>query len=153
MTIRKAARNDIPAICTLYHAFFAHNAELQPSSYRSAEESGKYPEHVIASELSVLFLAVEASEAIGFIHVEEETTPPYGSLVAHKYAAVVELFVSPAFRREGIGTALLQAARQWAGERTLDYLELSVLPEAADAQRLYQKEGFHPVSFRLRSSL
>ena len=53
------------------------------------------------------------------------------------------MYVTPAFRRQGLAAALLAAAIAHA--RTLpgvDWLHLSVTSAAPDARRLYERAGF-----------
>ena len=60
MNVRLAERNDIEAICGLYHEFFVFNAEQQPESYRKAIETGTYPQSVMNSKAEDLFVPLMA---------------------------------------------------------------------------------------------
>lgn len=153
MVIRTALEKDIDAVCRMYEEFYACNASEQPQYYRAAKESGVYPQQVIRNWKSVLLVAEESNTLMGFIHLEECLTPPYNSIVPHRYAEVVDLFVAPAFRRTGIATALLQEAKRIAAERKLDYMELFVLNEAEGARLLYSRENFQIVSYNMRCPL
>ena len=54
---------------------------------------------------------------------------------------VEDLAVYPERRSQGIGAALLAAARDWASERGATHLELDTGEARADAQRFYEREG------------
>ena len=56
-------------------------------------------------------------------------------------AWVEDLAVDPERRSEGIGKALLDAAKEWARERGASHLELDSGVDRADAHRFYEREG------------
>ena len=56
-------------------------------------------------------------------------------------AWVEDLAVDPDRRSEGIGKALLDAAKGWAKERGATHLELDSAVARADAHRFYRREG------------
>jgi GNAT superfamily N-acetyltransferase len=56
-------------------------------------------------------------------------------------AWVEDLAVHPERRSEGIGAALLGAARAWGRERGATHLELDSAEVRADAHRFYEREG------------
>ena len=100
-----------------------------------------------------IFLAVENSEVIGFIHVKEEFTLPYDSIIPHHYALIAELMVTSGHRKEGIGSKLMDTAKQWAVERNLDYLQLLVLAEAENQYQFYKNRDFITVFRTMRHKL
>lgn len=153
MEIRLATLNDINPICGLYDEFFAYNAGLQPKYYKAAKEGGEYPKSVVASEDADIFIAVAEGAVVGLIHVKQSQTPPYGAITPHKYAEIADLIVTAPCRRKGIGSALLEAARQWGRARKLDYIELFVLSNAKGEFLFYEHEGFVTVSHAMRRAL
>lgn len=142
MKIRLANHSDIPSICMLYEKFYEYNAEQQPNCYLAAKESGGYPKGVIDGSNGDIFVAEEHGEILGFIHVEQEATPPYASVAHHKFTTIVDFYVDPQYRKKGIGKALLEKVKSWAKERSLDYLELFVLEENRIGQCFYNRENF-----------
>jgi GNAT superfamily N-acetyltransferase len=54
---------------------------------------------------------------------------------------VEDLAVSPEHRSQGIGKALLDRAKDWAGERGATHLELDSADTRVDAHRFYEREG------------
>lgn len=153
MQIRPAEARDIPLICGLYNKFFLYNSNQQPQYYKEAVETGKYPESVLESDTENLFVAADDNTVVGLIHVTEEHTPPYDCFVTHGYAVIVDLFVSEKFRGRGIGTRLLESAKQWAKARKLDYIELNVLAENENGIRFYTRERYKAVSQIMRYPL
>lgn len=87
---------------------------------------------------------------IGFVHVEEEKTPPYPSVVQHAFACIVDFYVMAEHRKRGVGKALLEKVKAWAVNRGLEYLELFVLEENEAGKDFYQQAGFKTASCTLR---
>ncbi len=57
-------------------------------------------------------------------------------------ALLDELYVRPDLRRQGLGTALLEATETHAKELGARLLEINVDGEDVDARRLYERHGF-----------
>jgi ribosomal protein S18 acetylase RimI-like enzyme len=62
------------------------------------------------------------------------------------------LYVLPAYRRRGVGTALLRAALKWGQQRHCRRAQLSVLPHNP-ARRLYQALGFSICGLEMRKEM
>jgi ribosomal protein S18 acetylase RimI-like enzyme len=62
------------------------------------------------------------------------------------------LYVLPAYRRRGVGTALLRAALNWGQQRHCRRAQLSVLPHNP-ARRLYQALGFSIYGLEMRKEM
>ena len=122
----------------------------QPKYYVSVEESGKYPGAVIGSENGDIIVAVINDVIIGFIHIEADSTPPYPSVVSHKFACIVDFFVVEQHRKKGIGRLLLEEAKLWARSRKLEYLELMVLENNKVGRSFYECENFSTISQTMR---
>lgn len=153
MEIRSAKLNDIPDICGLYNEFYIYNAIQQPQYYKEAIETGRYPKSVIENDSEEIYVAVDGSAIIGLIHISEEKTPPFDCFVKYKFATIVDLFVLDNFRNKGVGGQLLEAAKQWAKLRGLDYIELNVLSENINGIQFYEHKEFNMVSQIMRYKL
>ena len=153
LKIKLATHDDIEQICLLYNEFYAYNAALQPEYCNAAKESGKYPESVIADENADIIVAVENNTIVGFVHVREAKTPPYASVVPHNYAEIIDFIVTASCREKGVGSKLMDAAREWGKARSLDYIELFVLTNAKEAYAFYQRYGFDTKSHTMRYAL
>jgi RimJ/RimL family protein N-acetyltransferase len=78
------------------------------------------------------FLAVAEGELVGSLSIEESRFG-FGEL---------GMAVARDWRGRGVGSALVEAAIEWARERGLHKLTLSVFPHNAAAIALYRKFGF-----------
>jgi putative acetyltransferase len=77
-------------------------------------------------------VAVAGAAIVGSLHVEQSRFG-FGEL---------GMAVAREWRGRGVGSALLAAAIEWARERDLHKLSLSVFPHNAAAIALYRKFGF-----------
>ena len=154
MNIRTATKKDMGALLALYETLFASAAALQPDYYRAAKGSRSYITATLEAEDSDLLVAEDESGAIaGFACVKEEHTALYDAIVPLKYGMLWDLAVDEKYRRQGMGAALLAAAKAWAKARGLAYMELQVLAENDGARALYKKEGFATARHIMRSKL
>jgi ribosomal protein S18 acetylase RimI-like enzyme len=85
-------------------------------------------------------VAVAGTEIVGSLHVAQ-TAFGFGE---------IGMLVAREWRRRGVGSALLVAAIEWARERGLHKLVLSVFAHNAAAIALYDKFGFVEEGRRLK---
>ena len=88
------------------------------------------------SDRAELFLARADGEVVGLCCVFLDIA----SVRFGQRAWVEDLAVDPARRSEGIGKALLDAAKEWARERGASHLELDSGLDRGDAHRFYERE-------------
>jgi ribosomal protein S18 acetylase RimI-like enzyme len=150
LNIRLASTNDIISICILYDDFFNYNNTQQPFFCADVKESGNYPKNIIEGTTGDIFVSEIDKKIIGFIHVEEDKTPQYPSVVQHKFACIIDFYVMPEHRKKGIGKLLLEKAKEWSIQRNLEYLELFVLEENEIGRKFYEKESFITTSRTMR---
>ena len=91
----------------------------------------------IESHDAVVLVADDGGELVGLCTGYQDLHS-----VRYGYRAWVEdLAVDPERRSEGIGKALLDAAKAWAKERGATHLELDSADARKDAHRFYRREG------------
>jgi len=90
---------------------------------------------------------------LGFIHIKEGKTPPYDALMQNHYAQIIDFIVTAVHRKKGVGTKLMDAAKEWAKVRSLDYIELFALQGAIDERRFYERSDFTTVMQTFRHML
>lgn len=69
------------------------------------------------------------------------------------YTHIFMLFVVPSFRRQGIGTALMHTAENWANQRGDQQLGLQVFTHAQPALSLYDRLDFQPRAILLMKDI
>jgi len=146
MELKIATVNDIEALCPLLTEFFAYNAQLQPLYCNAAVENGEYPKSIIESENSDFLIAVDGDSIVGFVHICQMETAPYDAFVPYGYAEIIAFMVTATCREKGIGSLLIDYAKKWSKDRSLDYIELFSLVNANEANRFYDKNDFVTVS-------
>lgn len=112
LTIRRATARDFDAYDELWQGYLAHwNASQSPADAQAVFAKLTNP----ASDQARLFLAFLGQEAVGFVSVLRipHTFSPVDSLFRE------DLFVAPAFRRRGIGAALMRFVFKLAADEGL----------------------------------
>jgi GNAT superfamily N-acetyltransferase len=139
--VRAARADEAEAIVPLYEWLFAPPGS-RPDAWdeRRAEVALR---QAIGSHDSVVLVAEDDGALIGFITGYQDLHS-----VRFGYRAWVEDFaVAPERRSQGVGKALLDAAKAWAQERGATHLELDSALARTDAHRFYEREGADYKSF------
>lgn len=130
---RLATVGDADEIAQLLHDF---NTEFDTPTPAPA---------VTAARLRVLlaeddtFAIVAGSPAVAVALITLRTNVWYDGRVA----LLDELYVRPDLRGQGIGTRIVELLMATARERGVDLIEINVDEPDVDAQRFYERHGFH----------
>lgn len=84
----------------------------------------------------LLLLALDGSEIIGFISAQ------IGNVRRTQHSAYVVVGIRKKYRNRGIGTEFFKRLNEWALEKKLIRLELTVFCTNEAAIKLYKKSGF-----------
>jgi len=107
----------------------------QPPNPELAEQ---YIRQRLANNESVIFTAVVDGIPAGFTQLY----PTYSSVRACKNWILNDLYVDNAYRKKGVGEALIKAAMAFAKEEGATYVQLETATDNYTAQRLYETIGF-----------
>ncbi|EFW93081.1 GCN5-related N-acetyltransferase [Haladaptatus paucihalophilus DX253] len=121
-----------------------HGSHLLAEENRGAVRDA-VARHVIENDL----LVARDEGIVGFVMFELET-----GLYRHSTARgiVQNIYVEPASRNEGVGSALLAAAEEKLRERGAEVLALEVLARNENARRLYENRGYEPHRIEMEKS-
>ena len=141
--IRPAAEEDIPAIIALYRQLDSAMVALQPEFFCEAPREVDEIRKAVRADDADFLLAAQDGTAVGFALVYYAGwTPAFSCVLPHRYARLEDLVVGKAYRGRGIGGELLAAAKRWARNRRLEYVELNVLAQNESAVKLYESQDF-----------
>jgi GNAT superfamily N-acetyltransferase len=132
--VREAREEEVERVLGMYEWLFAPPGSLPPR-WDSGYARGALSE-AIAGEDSTVLVAEHRGELLGFATAYLELNSVRFGLRCW----VEDLAVSPEHRSQGIGKALLEAAKDWARERGATHLELDSGEARNDAHRFYERE-------------
>jgi len=95
---------------------------------------------------STIFVAEENSEFIGYLIVMG------GQAIRNRHTAYLVIGIKAEYRGLGVGSKLFECLEEWAKEKQIHRLELTVVTLNVAGIRLYQKMGFE-IEGTKRSSL
>ena len=152
--IRPAVMQDLPDILVLYGVLDRELVAMQPDFFCAAPRSEQETAAALADTNAAFLLAVQNGITVGFAMVEYAGwTPAFSCVLPHRYARLSDIVVLPDLRGQGIGSALLGAAKRWARDRRLEYLELNVLAQNTAAMALYESHDFVDAAHTMRCML
>ncbi len=133
MDIIEAGVEHVPLIVPLFDAY--RQFYKRPSDLAGAE---KYLSERLSRKESVIFLAMNGHEAIGFTQLY----PSWASLSMKRLWILYDLFVTPKARRTGAAKALMERARRLAVATGAEGLLLETATDNYPAQKLYESLGW-----------
>ncbi len=146
-TIRRPESNEeLSRVAELLVRFYRVNEEFDPlysMTENALEEAKKLVERYNTDEKSILLVAVEDNQVVGFIHGEVRENP---MLSNSPLGVMMELYVHPSYRRRGVAAKLVEAAEnelKKIGAKAIA-AEFPYLNEIAVS--FYDKLGFRPLT-------
>ena len=123
--------DQVASLFDAYRGFYGQPSNLNQSRHFIAER--------IARDESVIFFAEDASgEALGFVQL----FPTFSSIDAHRTWLLGDLFTTPGARGKGVGTLLMNTARDFARLTGAKGMTLETATDNVVAQRLYESLGY-----------
>jgi RimJ/RimL family protein N-acetyltransferase len=118
---------------------------LADSRWRTEGDERRYIRALQRHPDAALYVAEQdGGELVGRLSLMRDPHP------ASAHVADLGLMVTAAHRRQGVGTALMNAAEDWARGARVTKLELHVFPHNDPAIRLYEKLGYEREGVRRR---
>lgn len=142
-TVRRAEKLDQPHVADLWTAFLEEQA-AQDSRFQLADDVRERFENDFSvwldDETQRTFVAEgEDGEIIGFATAHRWGTPPIQVEASEVF--IDEFYVVPDARRQGVGSRLAAALRDWADELEADRLRLRVLSANEAGRAFWQSVG------------
>ena len=140
-TIREAQVGEEDAILPLWEWLFA------PPGHKPPQWDPKHARTAVTAAIvapeSEIFVADDGGRLVGFCTAYMD----FDSVRFGRRCWVEDLAVDPDRRSEGIGKALLEAAKDWARGAGATHLELDSGLGRTDAHRFYEREGAERQSY------
>lgn len=135
LRIIEAGRDQLDAVAALFDAYRVFYT--QPSDPVAART---FIECRMNDGDSVIFLALDSGDnrPLGFAQLY----PSHSSVAMRRLWILNDLYVDEAGRRRGVGKALIERARQHAGETGAKGLVLETAIDNVPAQKLYEQNGW-----------
>lgn len=133
ITIRSASLPDLPSVAYLfdqYRQFYKQSEDIDGATVFLQERMEKNE--------TVILLALEDGEVVGFTQL----FPIFSSVSMRKAWLLNDLFVQADQRGKGIGTKLLDAAKQLGRNTEAKWLLLQTGADNKTAQAVYEKNGW-----------
>jgi ribosomal protein S18 acetylase RimI-like enzyme len=150
--IRKATAADAEAISSLNVDVQALHASALPACFKPPGPT-TFPPSAAAALLSkpdnLVFVAEVDSQLAGYAYAEIVRRPETAFRYADEFVYLHHISVRPAYRKQGLGRALMDAVRAAAHERGIDVLALDVWTFNEDARAFFRRQGFSPYNERL----
>lgn len=132
--IRPALSAEVPELVAAYDWLFAPPGALPPSW--DPGRAGTALSEVIAAEAAEVLVAEVDGRIVGLCSI-------YLDILSVRFghrAWVEDLAVDPDSRSQGVGKALLDAAKDWGRAHDATHLELDSGTARTDAHRFYERE-------------
>ena len=137
LKIREAAVLDIPQMCSLFQNDLGYaecTQEIVEKQFAGLHASRE-----------AVFVAEVQGRLAGVIHIEK-----YDVLYFPSMSNILGLAVSSEFRRQGIGSALLKRAEQWALDHKINTVRLNSGGTRTQAHQFYRAQGYVDNKTQLR---
>jgi RimJ/RimL family protein N-acetyltransferase len=142
--VRPAHPADADGLAKLGHAVGSEPEGwlVSTNGWRDASDERRYLRAIRRYPNAAVYVAEEAGVIVGRLSIARDQHP------ASRHVADLGLMVAADHRRRGVGTALLEAAVEWARQAGVRKLELHVFPWNKAAIALYDRFGFVREGYR-----
>jgi len=142
--VRPARPTDAEGLATLGHAVGSEPEGwlVSTNGWRDVSDERRYLRAIRRYPNAAVYVAEDDGLIIGRLSVARDQHP------ASRHVADLGLMVAATHRRRGVGTALLEAAVDWARQTGVRKLELHVFPWNEGAIALYDRFGFVREGYR-----
>ncbi|MCR4318348.1 MAG: GNAT family N-acetyltransferase [Planctomycetes bacterium] len=133
---------DVPSLLELADANYEEQLVFDPD-FKLRPQWRTYYERIvrgsIENDLYTLFVARTENRMIGFLAALLATDPTWED---NPRATIVDLFVSPEFRRRGVGDRLFAAAKEHSVRHGAKMIMLNVFAGNDAGKKFWRKHGF-----------
>lgn len=144
-TLRPARPTDARALAALFADVRREGRWLvTPASAVSQPSEAFYIGEMIRDSASLALVAEGDGDVVGNVLISTERS------VVSDHVGTLSICVADGWREVGIGSALVEAAKDWSRERGLAKVALGVFPDNDRAIAVYEHAGFVREGLRIR---
>jgi GNAT superfamily N-acetyltransferase len=143
MIVEKARVDQVSGIMSIWKDFMDYHAELDRFFTRRADghvNFRRYVETLLASERSLMVVAIENEQVIGYSLAEIADYPPV--FETERHGQIMDMAVLPRFRRKGAGELMLAYLNRWFDGQGVKRIELRIASKNAMGRSFWEKHGF-----------
>jgi len=141
LTVRTAVASDTPALLALWRDT-AYTATADALRGADEVEATRAMATIADDPLSRIVVAVHDARVVGAVFLRRIALSP---LVSTELLSMTHLQVDPACARRGVGTALVEAAVEWAEQHQIQSVLTYSQPDDRPANRFLARLGFGQV--------
>lgn len=154
MMIRDLEKRDYESIKRLVMQVHKLHLSNRPDIYNDIDPLPlEYFEFLLQDEKTIALVYEMEQQTVGFCVVTLREPSKNPLMKARNVAFMEDLCVDLNFRKAGIGTALLEKAKELSKQRCADILELNVWSFNETAVQFYEKAGMKPKSMIMEQKL
>lgn len=147
--IRKATMEDYMGLCTIYSELDEFHRESHPELFVQPQIPGRTREYIaelIQNDDALLLAAEKDHEIVGLLEGCITASSDFPANKKRRWVQIDSLAVQSGVRNCNIGSLLLENAKEWAKENSIERIELKVYSFNANAIRFYKGKGFSELS-------
>lgn len=142
-SVREAQESDVDEIVLMWKDLMSYHEALDD---RFAQGEGSeaawraYLLELLLGEDGIVLVAEAGSEIAGFMSGSLNEGPPV--LQMRRFGWIADAHVTDRYRRQGVGEALFEQAREWFESKAVSVVQLNVSPSNPVAEGFWRKMGF-----------
>jgi GNAT superfamily N-acetyltransferase len=151
VVVRLANLHDREALCSLYREFHEFHVRRlsdrllslgDPPDTFEGSELYRTLERIIIDDGSAVFVVEVAGQPVGFAEVYIREDEPNPLRVGRRYAYLQSLMVGEEYRRQGMGTRLVEAVQLWAKGRGATEMRVETWEFGEGPLEFYEGVGY-----------
>jgi len=147
VAVRPARPKDARSYLDMWRAVVAERRFVRTETVRGSVRTYRRQFRHPVTDSHARFVAVAGDRVVGVLIIERIAHP------VNRHVATLGMAVDKAWRRRGVGVALMAAGMRWARSAGIEKVTLEVYPTNEAAVALYRKFGFTEEGRLMRQSL
>ena len=151
VSIRTMTFADCEPVAGLFSELDVYHQQHLPWLFQTPEipvRDTAFFEGILENDETAILVAEEQS-VVGFVHFAQISTPTFPVFVPQLRVLIDNIYVAPSWRRAGIARMLMESAEEWASERNVEGIDLSVYEFNQSAREFFSAMGYSTLSRRM----